>query len=88
MSYLYVKWNTFGCGSLADVSDIRACLGQQRFLLPAWLVQTASSRMQGARRRRYFRSCPLSVPAKTSRLHGGRSLPRLFRSTLATFCEL
>jgi hypothetical protein len=24
MSYLYVKWNSSGCGLLADASDIRA----------------------------------------------------------------
>jgi hypothetical protein len=27
MSYLYVKWNSSGCCSPADVCAIRACLG-------------------------------------------------------------
>jgi len=27
MSYLYVKWNSLGCGLYADVCVIKACLG-------------------------------------------------------------
>ena len=41
MSYLYVKWNSFRCGSLADGSIIRA-----------WFVFVGHSWNGGVRRRR------------------------------------
>jgi hypothetical protein len=41
MSYLCVKWNSSGCGSLADVSDISA-----------WFVLRCHSRSEDLKRRR------------------------------------